>query len=261
MCTFQKISSSTYCADSLQNHLRGLSAFASRGNLLLTNINIITKNSLFFQSIDFEAADEIKAVDLDIPFKVCNRMLGIASCNGLLCSSIESEGLVIWNPLIGRYTRISNRPSDHCNKLGFWYDHSTHNFKIVKFVRSVDDNEIPIRARYSVEIYSQNSNSWQPQEEILPRQHDYGIASLFGVLVNETLYWKLFYVNDDRKLFSAVLCFDTLNEKFDVILLPNNVLDYELVAFKGHLCLVEYHRTGYINMWTREVGKNQNWIK
>ncbi|KAI9185470.1 hypothetical protein LWI28_007590 [Acer negundo] len=139
------------------------------------------------QSIEFEA-DEIKAVDLDIPFKVGNRMLEIASSNGLLFILIEREGLVIWNPLIGRYKR-------------------------------------------------------------------------FGVLVNEALYWKIICINNDKEVIPAVLCFDTLNEKFDVIPSPDNVHAYDLGVFKGHLCLFDHHEAGHIDMWTREVGKNQNWIK
>ncbi|KAK3189906.1 hypothetical protein Dsin_029467 [Dipteronia sinensis] len=110
----------------------------------------------------------------------------------------------------------------------------------------VDDNERPIRAGYSVEIYSQNSNSWKQLKEILPRQHRFG-ASRFGVLVNETLYWRIIYFNDLQELFTSVLCFDTINERFDVIQSPDNVHDYDLGVFKGHLCLVEHHKTGHID--------------
>ncbi|KAK0606682.1 hypothetical protein LWI29_002681 [Acer saccharum] len=82
----------------------------------------------------------------------------------------------------------------------------------------------------------------------------------FGVLVNEALHWKIRYINNNKEIH-AILRFDTLNEKFDVILSPDNEHDYDLVVFKGHLCLVEYDKLGHIDMWTREVGKNQNWIK
>ncbi|KAL5782461.1 hypothetical protein ACOSP7_007490 [Xanthoceras sorbifolium] len=57
------------------------------------NQKLIVLTDTSIQSIDFEA-DEIEAVDLHIPFKGTHRMLAIASCNGLLCISIESEGLV-----------------------------------------------------------------------------------------------------------------------------------------------------------------------
>ncbi|KAK0607619.1 hypothetical protein LWI29_017539 [Acer saccharum] len=129
-----------------------------------------------------------------------------------------------------------------------------------------DHNERPARARYSVDIYSQNSNSWQ-QKEILPWQihlirgyHPHISHSYTGFLVNESLYWKTWYINNDKEIH-AILRFDTLNEKFDVILSPDNEHDYDLVVFKGHLCLVEYDKLGHIDMWTRAVGKNQNWIK
>ncbi|TXG67378.1 hypothetical protein EZV62_008653 [Acer yangbiense] len=220
------------------------------------NQKLILFSSKTIQSVDFEA-DEIKAVDLDIPFKVSNRMLGIASCNGLLCILTEREGFVIWNPLIGRYKRVSN--TSEYDKFGFWYDHSTDNYKIVRFMRFYDPNSE--RQRYSAEIYSQKSNSWQ-QKEILPWQFFCIIDSLFGVLVNETLYWKIFYINNDKKCIPAVLCFDTLNEKFDVIISPDNVrISDDLRVFKGHLCFVQYHKAGHMDMWTREAGKSQNWMK
>ncbi|TXG71886.1 hypothetical protein EZV62_000465 [Acer yangbiense] len=218
------------------------------------------------QSIDFEAADEIKAVDLDIPFKVSSGMLGIASCNGLLCILYKKEGFVIWNPLTGRYKRaclVLNPSAD--NGFGFWYDHSTHNCKIVRLMRFLDLNVRPFTARYSVEIYSQNSNSWQ-QKETLPWQIRYiknesKIRDInFGVLVNEALYWDIRYINNDNEIH-AVLRFDTLNEKFDVILSPDNVYIHNIGVFKGHVCLVEYHKVDHIDIWTREVGKNQNWVK
>ncbi|TXG71887.1 hypothetical protein EZV62_000466 [Acer yangbiense] len=190
------------------------------------------------QSIDFEAANEIKTVDLEIPFKVSNRnrMLGIASCNGLLCILIKNEGFVIWNPLTGRYKRAClelNHPSDY-NGFGFWYDHSTNNYKIVRLMRFADHNERPVRGRYSVDIYSQNSNPWQ-QKEILPWQiylilGDPQISD-FGVLVNEALYWKIRYINNDKDIHA------------------------------GHVCLVEYQKADIIDIWTREVGNNQNWVK
>ncbi|TXG66758.1 hypothetical protein EZV62_008033 [Acer yangbiense] len=226
------------------------------------NEKLILLSSKTIQSIDFEA-DEIKAVDLDIPFKVGNRMLEIASCNGLLFILIEREGLVIWNPLIGRYKRVSilsNHPPEY-NGFGFWYDHSTDNYKIVKFMRILD--------RFSVEIYSQKSNSWQ-QKAILPLQNfnilDYSFSHLaiwqFGFLVNEALYWKITCINNDKEVIPAVLCFDTLNEKFDVIPSPDNVhYAYDLGVFKGHLCLFDCHEAGRTDMWRREVGNNQNWIK
>ncbi|TXG67336.1 hypothetical protein EZV62_008611 [Acer yangbiense] len=222
------------------------------------NQKLILFSSNTIQSIDFEA-DEIKAVDLDIPFKVSsNPILGIASCNGLLCILTEREGLVIWNPLIGRYKRVSNT-SEYIN-FGFWYDHYADNYKIVRFMRFLDDPNSESRASYSAEIYSQKSNSWQ-QKEILPSQIFYITDSLFGFLVNETLYWKILYMNNDKKYIYAVLSFDTLNEKFDVIISPDNVHVFGLGVFKGHLCTVEPHTAGHIEMWAREVGKNQNWIK
>ncbi|KAI9186728.1 hypothetical protein LWI28_020288 [Acer negundo] len=102
------------------------------------NQKLILLSSKTIQSIEFEA-DEIKAVDLDIPFKVGNRMLEIASSNGLLFILIEREGLVIWNPLIGRYKRVSilSNPPEY-NGFGFWYDHSTDNYKIVRLIRFSD---------------------------------------------------------------------------------------------------------------------------
>ncbi|KAK0599270.1 hypothetical protein LWI29_003788 [Acer saccharum] len=227
------------------------------------NQKLILFSSYTIQSVDFEA-DEIKAVDIDIPIKVSSYpILGIASCNGLLCILNEAKGLVIWNPLIRRYKSVSN--TSEYDKFGFWYDHSTDNYKILRFMRFSDDPNSE-RKRYSAEIYSQKSNSWQ-QKEILPWQifsilgYPHRANSLFGVLVNETLHWKIRYINNDKKYIPAVLCFDTLNEKFDVIISPDNVHDFDLGVFKGHLCLVENHRAGHIDMWTREVGKTQNWIK
>ncbi|KAK2639426.1 hypothetical protein Ddye_027221 [Dipteronia dyeriana] len=218
------------------------------------NQKLLLFSSKTIQSIDIEA-DEIKAVDLEIPFKVSNPILQIASCNGLLCILTEREGFVIWNPLIGRYKRVSN--TSEYKKFGFWYDHSTENYKIVrfKFMRFLDPNS-EIQQRCSAEIYSQKSNSWQ-QKELLPWQifSIFG-DSLFGVLVNETLYWKIDYIHN-----CAVLCFDTLTEKFDMIKPPDNVHVFGLGAFKGHLCLAEYRKAGHFDIWTREVGKNQNWIK
>ncbi|KAK2646868.1 hypothetical protein Ddye_022063 [Dipteronia dyeriana] len=178
-------------------------SFANQHKYYNNKLILFSRNTI--QSIDFEAAEEIKVVDLDIPFK------------------------------------------------------------IVRLMRFVDDNERPVRPRYSAEIYSQNSNSWQ-QKEILPWQiyrflgYPQFSDSYFGVLVNEALYWKIRYISNDKEIH-AVLLFDTLNEKFDVILSPDNVCIHKIGVFKGHLCIVEDPKTDCIDIWTREVDKNQNWIK
>ncbi|KAL5782478.1 hypothetical protein ACOSP7_007507 [Xanthoceras sorbifolium] len=111
------------------------------------NQKLIVLTDTSIQSIDFEA-DEIEAVDLHIPFKGTHRMLAIASCNGLLCISIESEGLVVWNPFIGRYNRVTPSSPLGYNIFGFWYDHSTSNYMIVRFVDFDDDNERSPSSRY-----------------------------------------------------------------------------------------------------------------
>ncbi|KAL5849652.1 hypothetical protein ACOSQ4_007665 [Xanthoceras sorbifolium] len=92
------------------------------------NQKLIVLTDTSIQSIDFEA-DEIEAVDLHIPFKGTHRMLAIASCNGLLCISIESEGLVNDEILIKvREQRIFSRLQRR--KQFFFYSPARETYKI-----------------------------------------------------------------------------------------------------------------------------------
>ncbi|KAL5852582.1 hypothetical protein ACOSQ3_007700 [Xanthoceras sorbifolium] len=136
------------------------------------NQKLIVLTDTSIQSIDFEA-DEIEAVDLHIPFK-------------------------------GRYNRVTPSSPLGYNIFGFWYDHSTSNYMIVRFVDFDDDNERPPTS---------------------------------GFLVNEALYWEISYKNEHYKGCNGVLCYDTLQSKFDVFLPPDNVDVFDILGnIKGRLC-------------------------
>ncbi|KAL5849641.1 hypothetical protein ACOSQ4_007654 [Xanthoceras sorbifolium] len=84
-----------------------------------------------------------------------------------------------------------------------------------------------------------------------------------GFLVNEALYWEISYKNEHYKGCNAVLCYDTLQSKFDVFLPPDNVDVFDILGnIKGRLCIVNHnHKKSQIDIWTKEGGENQHWFK
>ncbi|KDO74867.1 hypothetical protein CISIN_1g041236mg, partial [Citrus sinensis] len=191
----------------------------------------------------------MKARNLNFPLgKVLHQLIGC--CNGLLCIVVQihehagEADLVLWNPWTGRYKTVpisvvgltlDMYGFGYINTFGFCFDQSTNDYKIV---RLVNDDGIT-----HFQIYSLNTNFWKTG--ILPdRIHD----------TKERF----------RTIFSSViLCFSLVDDKFRVILLPDDVAkgaEFDLFDFGGCLGLIHCHarRRAHVDIWTRN---ELNWIK
>ncbi|KAK0608863.1 hypothetical protein LWI29_037172 [Acer saccharum] len=229
------------------------------------NEEFILRTSVFFHSIDFKAS-EIKQVMLGVPpRKSLSTVIG--SCNGLLCVQNNKDGVCIWNPWTRRYKIISSSKSKVSRGVaylsGFGYDHSSDDYIIIRFI---DNYKLGC---VIVEIYSRKTDSWF-QMGRLPQQIIMSLSSLkqIGFFVNGALYWHVKYVDYNDDVLHAILCFNLVDRKFSVIVLPddhNKKPNFDLGVLGGRLCMINYDHDCHSNIWAWEgEGNNKkgsNWIK
>ncbi|WRX26193.1 F-box domain - like 10 [Theobroma cacao] len=212
-----------------------------------TNIKLFLDNCV-------ENDNEAYAVDFDSlcnlvqfprPFtaeanKYQSRIFG--SCNGLLAVCHRQEGIALWNPSTRKYhylpTLGDDITMDHdilpgCGYdkntiLGFGYDVSNSDYKVVKMFRSKTQN------CFKVMIYSLKANSWRRIKDC-----PYDIFTNYndGAYVNGSLHW----VGDEiDEFFGGVLG------------------GYLCVSRRYSTCSIEEH----VNLWVmKEYGVKETWTE
>ncbi|KAK9183009.1 hypothetical protein WN944_026158 [Citrus x changshan-huyou] len=120
------------------------------------------------------------------------------------------------------------------NTFGFGYYHSTNDYKIVRLIE--DDS------RTCFEIYSLNTNSWE--RGTLPWHISaFHSCKYSGTFVNAALYWRIDRTVDtkgpyEKILFDGsqvILRFDLVDDKFSLILPPNDVVN-TITIVQFNLC-------------------------
>ncbi|KAK3188481.1 hypothetical protein Dsin_028042 [Dipteronia sinensis] len=87
--------------------------------------------------------------------------------------------------------------------------------------------------------------------------------------VNGALYWHVEYDdNNDNDRLHTILCFDLVDRKFSMIVLPDDddkKPDFDLGVLGGQLCMINYDHDCHSDIWAWEGNnynkKGSNWIK
>ncbi|KAM7467041.1 hypothetical protein LguiB_014603 [Lonicera macranthoides] len=243
--------------------------------------------SFQFQTVDYEAAassskcNGADAVELHLqleraPSKV-PKILG--SCNGLVFLKFSERfdhkriDLLLWNPSIGDSKLIPYRSPTHddYNLLGFGYDSSLDDFKIVRiiinaFVMNHDSfSRFNNRQKESqVDVYTLKTNSWEPTGDA-PINLDMFRANEEGCFVNGSIYWLVF----DRSRYGnclGIVSFDLKDNKFGDLQLPSDLEPQHepalgLKVLGGCLGMYHFSVAGKLIVWTIKEGKKEGWIK
>ncbi|EOY26580.1 F-box family protein [Theobroma cacao] len=253
-----------------------------------TNIKLFLDNCV-------ENDNEAYAVDFDSlcnlvqfprPFtaeanKYQSRIFG--SCNGLLAVYHRQEGIALWNPSTRKYhylpTLGDDITMDHdilpgCGYdkntiLGFGYDVSNSDYKVVKMFRSKTQN------CFKVMIYSLKANSWRRIKDC-----PYDIFTNYndGAYVNGSLHW----VGDEIDEFFGGKVIFALNlgteEYFEV---PEGDISFKKKkcggdctifgymnagVLGGYLCVSHWYSTcsieDHVNLWVmKEYGVKETWTE
>ncbi|XP_057998933.1 F-box/kelch-repeat protein At3g23880-like, partial [Hevea brasiliensis] len=150
--------------------------------------------------------------ELDCPLKglkVLYKIVG--SCNGVFCLSYgRYNRVVLWNPSVRKIVKIPwpnvtlNSHGLHKDSLGFGFDSSADDYKLVRIVylpgSNFDFDEIPP----FVEIYSLRSRGWKKVDNDLK----YVITDLSkSAFLNGTFHWVATKPPDKTGVWYAIVSF------------------------------------------------------
>ncbi|KAM7462976.1 hypothetical protein LguiA_031097 [Lonicera macranthoides] len=200
----------------------------------------------------------------DFPFKALsvNEILG--SCNGLLCLALKHKRnnhrypklleIALWNPATGDYRLlpVANPPIDSIHMVGFGYDLSVNDYKIVRII--THDNK-----SLRVDIYTLKTNSWEViNQDVVDCNSINFFSNRVGCAVNKCIYW----VGS-----GTIICFDLENSKFRMVSLPwdpDRGSPENLMVMGGRLCIHDTGPLPYVDevVWTLvEDEQREEWVK
>ncbi|KAK9667718.1 hypothetical protein RND81_13G006600 [Saponaria officinalis] len=199
----------------------------------------------------------------------------LGSCNGFLLKSHGHDSvvpLVLLNPSTRTYIVIrSNTISRDVSlpwkgNLGFGFDHSSNDYKIV-VVQDIDATAYSsVMTRFTM-VYSVNSKSWGVVDQTNPSdsmERRYG-----GVLINNHLLHWMFWSPSKHK--RRIGCFNVCSEKWvDDVLLPGYYYDtnhknylLDVGVLDGYLFSSFENKVDYCyDVWVmKEYGVQESWMK
>lgn len=184
----------------------------------------------------------------------------VGSSNGLLCINFERKVTVLWNPLIKeqRYVQVSVRePNSHQEQLiGFGYDASSDDFKIVRFF----PDSSPDEENALLLVYSLKTNSWTNlniERSVSESFCVHGFCAR-GTLANGSLYWPVRKKNTNKcRILRYNLTDDKLsfmetpfhNDGDDAADVTNRRLNFGLMVSEGKELCAYMHGTYDVYMW------------
>ncbi|XVF46058.1 hypothetical protein PTKIN_Ptkin02bG0257500 [Pterospermum kingtungense] len=202
--------------------------------------------------------------DLVLPLDFSETPHSIAGCcKGLVCLDDEEGRFVIWNPSTGEHKELHVRSSlqsppgadeSFFSCSGFGYDFESQDYKVVRFMEHVFEDEYP---RFEAELYSFNSHSWKKIH--YPYQ-----ADLFhgpSIYINGMFYWLAHDIRDHM----FVLSFNFATDQFSSFPLPVDfdVLGTDLlfIELDESLAAIVYSCGGTELSFDIWVMNNESWIK
>ncbi|CAN4090923.1 unnamed protein product [Withania somnifera] len=217
---------------------------------ICSTYSVVCENSC----VDFARSD----YPLKLPFRSA-KFLG--SCNGLICLTPVSFGLMLWNPTTGKYKEFQDsivHSSESCYiRYGFGYDATNDDYKVVK-IFSFPRGE----GRYEnvVEIFSLRGDSWKMGEGF-----DSGyVNAKSGVFLNGALHWELSDCRGSGSC-SEIMTLDLATETYGVMGLPNcekGNASWTLSVLGGYLVAGCNYYPNRTEMWVmKEYGVEKSWTK
>ncbi|XP_059632589.1 F-box/kelch-repeat protein At3g06240-like isoform X1 [Cornus florida] len=170
----------------------------------------------------------------------------IGSCHGLLCLKFGARAFYVCNLSTRESKRIPDFKFSYWKNfyiLGFGYDHSVDDYKLVKG----DKN--------SFHVYSLRTDSWKKVQGF-PNNH---WPITHGILLNGAIHWL--YVDKDSLLPTKIVAFCLADEKFLEFPVPTLAVGivFNFGLLGGCLCILPFCGNEFWLM--KEYGVTQSWTK
>ncbi|MCD7456586.1 hypothetical protein HAX54_032305 [Datura stramonium] len=242
-----KITCKSWCCsiddpDFIKSHLHISSNDISRQKILLFDVvnngKIPRDYSIKVLSTEASISNDSKAVPLDQPnisgFRSCH--LQVFSCNGLVFIYHPKNSMILWNPAIRKYKRITvlqNKPGFVGAKFGFAYDVVAEDYKVL-CIQQVEND-------YIVEIYSVKNQSWRTIPNIFPDPTDFPLY-LFRSIVSLNGVIHIMPGTGNRAAEPgqySVISFHLADEKFTAMPVPSKCGELLILhAYGDRVCVV-----------------------
>ncbi|XP_073026734.1 F-box only protein 8-like isoform X2 [Primulina eburnea] len=169
---------------------------------------------------------------LETPFKSVNGYLRlVGSSRGVVClfdtNYFNFVGTVIlWNPFIGKYKILPCLQGFRCFKssfshmaVGFGFDHTNFDFKVVKILYGYDNNEHELRSEALV--YGVKTGSWRNIGQVVPCFMPKNWCS--NAFVHGVVHWMAYKRPQFDGHLNCIMGFDVVEEIFTLMELPQNL--------------------------------------
>ncbi|KAL2530868.1 F-box/kelch-repeat protein [Forsythia ovata] len=213
----------------------------------------------FMHGKNFTDAAKVYGHEMDVNFpRVELRMIG--SCNGLICISVGSCGVFLWNPSIRKSKVLPPSGSEFRNysntvTYGFGYDELNDDYKVAEnFGFATDAYSFSAKLK----IFSLRTNSWKEIEN-WPGAYPSRRRARTCAFVNGAFHWSG-RPNGRWQITSL----NTETELYGEISLPEyeiGLKDLTLGVLRKCLCVFYNYKT-HLDIWMmKKYGVRESWTK
>lgn len=160
----------------------------------------------------------------------------LGHCHGLFCLYFENNTFGLWNPSLRELRTIHPPYRYNWYEMGFGYDHSSQDYKIVLVLKMQGRRSRSSQAL----VLSLKSGVSRMINCLCLENFDMIHDTISGTLVGETIYWQL--CDDNVKVTDKLLSFDLVSETFNLCPCPSNCgkgLPQVIAGLRGGgLCIV-----------------------
>ncbi|KAK9689380.1 hypothetical protein RND81_09G055900 [Saponaria officinalis] len=198
--------------------------------------SLLIRNRNKFQIMSYENR-EIDLVNIEFDFDVGGEKMDlVGTCNGLVCLGSSSGRLsIVWNPITRDFRKYFDSEFFGPQCLVYWgfgYVSAMVDYKIVRLCKNMSTDSL------TVHVYSIRLNTWKIIDNDVYDDTSHlrnpVLIRISGVLVNETLYWRLPGTN-----FSFNLVSETL-DTFSYLKVSNDDEYIDKLLFVVNGCLSMY---------------------
>ncbi|CAA7054415.1 unnamed protein product [Microthlaspi erraticum] len=246
------------------------------------HLMILLRGALHLYAVDLDSLDTVS--DVEHPMKRGGPTEVFGSCNGLIGLSNSPTDLAIFNPSTRQIHRLPPSPIDLPEGsttrgyvfYGLGYDSVNDDYKIVRMVQFKRDSndELGCSFPYEVKVFSLKKNSWKRIDSnfstiqlLFYFYYHLLYRRGYGVLAGNSLHWVL-----PRRpgliAFNIVIRFDLALEEFEIVRLPEAVMNGEIDiqmdigVLDGCLCLMCNYDQKHVDVWVmREYNVRDSWSK